>query len=185
MWPGCVFKKGHVIFLYTAAKDRWKELCGFKMSQKMLNIYFTWSDITTASYEKKHRILPWHSFNAYLEEVTMWFIIKSCPTDEVPCKSLAGNERMEPHSSSQKKGVCSNLPWKQPLSCVCYWAAHLAHYQLLFFICGSWAWAKYSSGAPRECVCLSVCVWECVCVCVCVCVLFFGHDRTDNCVGSS
>lgn len=88
----------------------------------------------------------------------MWFIIKSCPTDEVPCKSLAGNERMEPHSSSQKKGVCSNLPWKQPLSCVCYWAAHLAHYQLLFFICGSWAWAKYSSGAPRECVCESVCV---------------------------
>ena len=53
------------MFLYTAAKDRWKELCGFRMSQRKLNIYFMRSDITTASYEKKH------SLNAYLEEVTI------------------------------------------------------------------------------------------------------------------
>lgn len=67
---------------------------------------------------------------------------------------------MEPISHSfihihSKKGTVrtvSSLPWKQPLHWTCYCAAHWAHYQLLFFICGSWAWAKYSCQAPRESV---------------------------------
>lgn len=115
-------------------------------------------------------MFPRQRLHAYQVKTTMYFIIKAAPQIRSLVHPLGdGTDPTIIFTAPRLKGNCEDrdLPWKQPLCCACYWADHLSYYQLLFFICGSWARAKYSSWAPR--------------VCVCVCL----RNRSGNCVGSS